>query len=950
MAAVAIVPEYWGSILQGEADRAAKYDSAYGKPCSRLHSMAMVMEPFLTPLCRKAGVFCLKQDVFVEMRKALYQFLDMIAQPLAGLKVSGTGGGEDEITFENVKTVCQSLGITILGSEECFYLPELVAAKAEAEPVTLAATAAGMDEEIPTMIVDHIATLGKFMENDLLIIVGKMWDVFMNALTRPSPEVIAAHMILKMSNLVFQHRATAAEPLGGQSDVIYKICFTFHSETRPMREILTFLGAGCGKKLVGRALGSCVLFDTNDCMEENWVEEVCHKTLRDAINAGVDVVNACDRRSGITLLHAFACKCQDKDCRELIEEMGFEDVNRTNGHSFENGDGWGELEYVKFTALNFACANGAYETAKVLLRNGANPNHRAGWDGGCHIPCTKQAHGDYWYTNGNTPLHQAARGNHVDVIHLLLKGPDKESLAYAKAKGIDLMRNDKWGRVNINDSSAFTEVFDENNNKDEILNLTPLDMAIIFGNVESAVLLHKFGAKCSEVTHSSTFARAFIMRNLMNANDGEFIRMRKHIMNNIDAADDADAKESFLKFLSNPTHDDVVQEWDKDGYNDKAVPTGDIRVRSSDEEDNEYQAGFLSVEQCRFTAGIKNSFQAVLPSMQASRNLQSVLSNVCEMIIRRLMIQLSLTDVTVLKKKALLKALPAFLPEEVFRFGLRTLEKDGDESEFGPFIAPVRTILTMQYGRVTCEEDGIVGIAMLLNFIMCETLELSAGVSRGELHLEMVSPWSMMHLHDELDPLFDYCVAVNTIRSSAARKVPYEFQRYACSAEDNPKEHDTLHPSWATRSLAKDGLTSEAKLIDRENKYYADNYPNGPMISVHAFNQLLQQALVGLKMSPKAALVVQLSCEMLLITMMTKASATAHARSEPKYEKYNRMMKKYENPEEGVEEELSGTDLDLCAADVQGGFVQVMQDLEDIRSMKYFFKTSEMEDEDEESD
>lgn len=64
---------------------------------------------------------------------------------------------------------------------------------------------------------------------------------------------------------------------------------------------------------------------------------------------------------------------------------------------------------------------GAVECAKVLLRNGAKASHRGGWDGGYHLPQLRE-NGDYWYTSRNSPLHQAARGNHPGIIHLILNG------------------------------------------------------------------------------------------------------------------------------------------------------------------------------------------------------------------------------------------------------------------------------------------------------------------------------------------------------------------------------------------------------------------------------------------------------------------------------------------------------------------------------------------------
>jgi len=130
------------------------------------------------------------------------------------------------------------------------------------------------------------------------------------------------------------------------------------------------------------------------------------------------------------------------------------------------------------------------ECAKVLLRNGANASVNGGWDGGCHVPLHQSS--DYWYTSSNTPLHQAARGNHVEIIHLILNGPDKESIHYAAEKGIDL--SGTWV-ADIEDNSPSMEFYDDDTGDTESADLTPLAMALMFGNFEAAIALLLHGAR-----------------------------------------------------------------------------------------------------------------------------------------------------------------------------------------------------------------------------------------------------------------------------------------------------------------------------------------------------------------------------------------------------------------------------------------------------------------------
>ncbi len=97
--------------------------------------------------------------------------------------------------------------------------------------------------------------------------------------------------------------------------------------------------------------------------------------------------------------------------------------------TLQNGDGWGELEFTGFTSLHFAACNGHVETCRLLLEAGADVKVTAGWDGGHFCPIPFCGSSDYWYTESNTALHQAARGNYTQVIELILNGPPKGTAA-----------------------------------------------------------------------------------------------------------------------------------------------------------------------------------------------------------------------------------------------------------------------------------------------------------------------------------------------------------------------------------------------------------------------------------------------------------------------------------------------------------------------------------------
>ena len=79
------------------------------------------------------------------------------------------------------------------------------------------------------------------------------------------------------------------------------------------------------------------------------------------------------------VLNYQAARGDARDVQMLLEESL--DPNAQTESGFENGDGWGELEFQRFTPLHFAAANGNVDAARLLLQYGANPRVYAGMHG-----------------------------------------------------------------------------------------------------------------------------------------------------------------------------------------------------------------------------------------------------------------------------------------------------------------------------------------------------------------------------------------------------------------------------------------------------------------------------------------------------------------------------------------------------------------------------------------
>ena len=156
--------------------------------------------------------------------------------------------------------------------------------------------------------------------------------------------------------------------------------------------------------------------------------------------------------------------------------------------------------------------------------------------------------------------------------------------------------------------------------------------------------------------------------------------------------------------------------------------------------------------------------------------------------------------------------------------------------------------------------------------------------------------------------------------------------------------------NWETKSAAikANAGDPEGQLIFREVHYFRNRIkcPFGPVLSVQAFGPLLRQVQGGrLSFSPKAALALQLTIEMLMITTLSKAAKAARKRLEDKVEE--RMNgtgadeEEEDNDEDADEDEDDDDDKPgdeilayLCAADVKESHDAVLQALSALSSIQ----------------
>jgi len=311
------VPRYWGSPLEGCDDLSTALDEFIGNE-PRFTSLSLIREPFLMAICRKNGIALIKEDCLEYLRQVIKNFVETAVT---------TCSNADELTAETAVMTCEKMGLPVLGATTFQYLPA----------------------------VDLFNDLGVAKESSTDNIHAKFWNGFRTNVLAPWREVKElSYSLALMRRLVDTDRASLKDPT--VASTVGFICHILDDDT--FRYMMSFLltrdassneSCGVGKKLM--------LEDIEDTWNTNFED-----TLEDTIAAGVDVLTECDDHTDINYLHNQVIFGHHHDCQKLIE-MGI-DPNEPCGEMFENGDGWGELEYTNFTPLHFAACNGKFFTSR----------------------------------------------------------------------------------------------------------------------------------------------------------------------------------------------------------------------------------------------------------------------------------------------------------------------------------------------------------------------------------------------------------------------------------------------------------------------------------------------------------------------------------------------------------------------------------------------------------
>lgn len=156
--------------------------------------------------------------------------------------------------------------------------------------------------------------------------------------------------------------------------------------------------------------------------------------------------------------------------------------------------------------MHFAAANGHVEIVKELLKRGANHRVSSSFDSSLIVPIGSNT-SDYWNTFSSTPLHLAIRGNHLEVIEILLNPPPAPPTPPTPAVPASRDKGKKKGKKSKNSSNVDDEDASSLNNKDpfsvgellftvdddecgefnEALPLSPLLTSIIFDRKEAMI-------------------------------------------------------------------------------------------------------------------------------------------------------------------------------------------------------------------------------------------------------------------------------------------------------------------------------------------------------------------------------------------------------------------------------------------------------------------------------
>jgi ankyrin repeat protein len=832
------IPLYWGSVLEGASDPKSTYEQAVSST-KRVMSLSMFCEPYVMQLFHRAGAVKVSRDAVAEAKKIL---VEMIAKTCSSLKVDSVpqkgkkkAGKNADIGREDIQAACYSWGFHMFGAK---------AIHAASCPY----------------INCNTSINEKFKEET------KEWDVFCHALSAIGKmQVENVYTLLEMKKLTDTGRADVADV--SNPSVIARACTTLDSYV--FRYLLSFVASNPRKT---KFMKSNELFSDYDDIADNWDSDVDHFSLEEALKENVDVLKAEDDHTGATLLHALAVRNKAEDCQKLIE-MGM-DIEVTTGDGFENGDGWGELEYTSFKALHFACSNGHVDVARVLLRNGACVDVHAGWDGGYFVPVVRPG-SDYFYTSQNTPLHQAARGNHANIIHLLMDGPDEESKAYAAAKGIDLS---EWENIDIEDSSPSIDTYNEEGMEEISFNVTPLGMAIIFGNLDAALALLQHGADLNNISDNGKLLKR--ITHFLLKKGGKFKELLKDALDRHPHAD-AEIFWKCGKDDSDDSDDEDVEPWEKEDWNERQVPEGDMKVLIKDDEEDDddlASAGFLPADECVFAQSVIKLLEHVHPDHHMSKNCQLVMSDFFEYIMNSMFRLIVSKHQSNLTQENIVAVIPSLVAGELVKFAISECSK----TDNALFEDVIKQHLDKHFPSIKVVDNGLGAASKVIEYCTAELLELAGNLSRDR-HLKCIHPDHVFNIDDdELEACFFRLSSYGTaVRSTYKNCVVKQHGIFTEEKENN----DYFNLDWIEDKHIRSSV-SEFMMSVREFRMTNNTSMYGVSILPSAFQVLLEEqcrmsneAVAG-RFSEEGLLAVQVVCESILVDIVSKATTSWKAKCE----------------------------------------------------------------------
>ena len=868
---------------------------------ARLTSIALLTDPNLVLLLRLSRIYFARCDVLDFLREEIKSFVEKVYSQLVH---SGSGA---VIEKDEVISACHSIGYKFLG----------------------AGCLSQMQKESNTDIVK--AFISAQQKNPLLKGFS-YWNALKKAFCSDmwSDTARLRMSFICMRSLIESGRAFVPVPVsgpGGDLSVVAAVCVRLDKNT--FRLVLSFLGDDGKKRDRTR-----VLFGARE-VTDNFSSELCHGSIAEALAAGVqDIQSVLDPQTDTSFLHVQAARGRTEDVQALLS-MGVDprytpsqpathppvnddDIHTyihttylwcsiANGSMWENGDGWGELEFLRFTPLHFAAANGRFDAAKALLEHGAKAQLQAGWDGGAVIPLTKPG-SDYWYTGGSTPLHQAARGNHAAIVHLLLGGPSAAAVEAAAQRGVDLRAS--WGGLQVDATGPSEDFESADGSQSEALPLTALAVALMFGSLAAARALLQHGASFDKIGRPGGVARQCILDGLMARS---LAKCRPYVLQRLRAAeDDQDQDEdvaSFMRKYGDPSvggqqHQQQEEEgnnkgknkeeeedaWLRDDWDDLAVGPGDALVP----EDEETGLRIVVVEPAGFAAAIAALQLQVHPCHCLSRNAQLLCDDMARALLADLLRILQAQQLR-LSPESVQAAITAYLREgQLLQCGLAEAAKEGGggDGEAPLFLQQVIDIVQQQQQQGLLPEmdepveeaaadDRAVGmLARFVEYLLAEVLETSGNCSR-EKHLQVIWP---AHIHaavqadEELQRAFKDFVLLDCIQQSRLggeeqeQELEWHLGAYEkgdgtgfVKADEFEQQQASLLPS-ALPSVLSSPL-SALQLARMEVEYFTGQVRTGPVMARSYFQQFCGSgsgpgpgAAAG-PLSEEAALVLQLVAE-----------------------------------------------------------------------------------------